>query len=111
MRLVPPVHADQVGGECFELVRISESAGVDPADTGDGSRERLNQVGGLAVVTDHEYIGFEELYGCVLKQRGAEVVERADDPRTREVAPQLAGQRSLPPPAARRHRACRSRAD
>jgi hypothetical protein len=54
--LVAAVDGDQVGGESLDLTAVAQAARVDAAHPGDPGGQGLHQVGGGAVVAQHQDI-------------------------------------------------------
>ena len=84
VRLVPPVHRDEVGSPGFDLTRIAKSTAINATDAGNPSRERLDDVGCLAIVTEHDNIGIDRVDRFVEQQDSGDVMEGSDDTRVRQ---------------------------
>ena len=89
VHLVAPVHRDQVGRHRLDLARVAQPAAVDAADAGDPAGQRLDQVGRLAVVAEHEHVGVDRVDGLVEQQHGGDVVEGGHDATVDEDARRL----------------------
>src|ERR1700751_105753 len=68
MRLVPAVDGYEVGGQRLDLAAVAQAARVDAAYAGDPRGQGLHQVGGLAVVTEHEDVLVQAIYLGVEQQ-------------------------------------------
>jgi glycosyltransferase XagB len=78
VRLVAPVHRDQVGGQRLHLAAVPQPARVDPTHPGDPLGQRLHQVGRVPLVAEHQHVQVELGHLGVEQHHGRHVVERAD---------------------------------
>ncbi len=63
---------------------VAQPTRVDTAHAGDRVGQRLDEVGGLAVVAEHQHVGVDRVDGLVEQQHGTDVVEGTDDPAVRQ---------------------------
>ena len=78
--LVPAVDGHQVRRQRLDLAAVAQAAGVDAAHAGDARRQGLHQVGGFAVVTEHQDVQVDRVDLGIEQQDRGDVVERRHHP-------------------------------
>ena len=76
--LVAAVDGDEVGGQPLDLVGVAKAPAVHAAHAGDPAGQRLNRVGGLAVVAQDEHVQIDLGDLRVQQQDGRDMVEGGD---------------------------------
>ena len=78
--LVPAVDGHQVRRQRLDLAAVAQAAGVDAAHAGDARRQGLHQVGGFAVVAEHQDVQVDRVDLGIEQQDRGDVVERRHHP-------------------------------
>ena len=78
--LIPAVDGHQVGGQRLDLAAVAQAAGVDSAHAGDARRQGLHQVGGFAIVAEHQDVQVDRVDLGIEQQDRGDMVERRHHP-------------------------------